>query len=929
MSASRLLRAALASFAVATAALALLATPAFASQGIEFFTTALSSNSAGDHPDLTTFFELEKPGAPEAARNIVFDAPTGFFGNPRAAIQCIPAEFALDRCPPGSQVGLVTIRANYETNPDYLLGTAPVFSIVPQEGETARLAFVVPTLDIPIAIPVTVRTATDYGLRFTISDISQLTPLASAKLTLWGFPAADSHNLERFPKGSPGNPTGCPGQQGPECIQAPTHASIAPQPLTDNPTTCTGESLRSSLEVQTYADPLHRSRKEATYPPIEGCEHEVFNPVLQASPTTEETDSASGLNIDLKSPQFLSKAAQPSEIKAVTVSLPEGFTINPDAADGQTECREVEANFATEAPAQCPNTSKIGTFSIGTPALPARLEGAVYLGEPKPGDQYRLFMVASGFGMNVKLIGSVRPNPITGSLVAEFLDLPQAPFEDFQLYLFSGERALMATPTACTVYSVNATFFPWNSTLAEQETSQVFSLDSGPHGSKCPGQARPFTPRLESATANPTAGAFSNFALKINREDGDQDLAHLNFSMPPGLSASLRGITYCSDSDIVVAAASSGRTEQAKPSCPVSSEIGTSNVAAGPGVLPFHATGKVYLAGPFQSAPLSLVVVTPALAGPYDYGTVVVRVAVHIDPLDAHVTADSEAIPEILGGIPLRIRSIQVNVNKPNFMINPTNCSEFHTTSEGVGDQGTAVSVASPFIAVNCMTLGFDPKMAIAQLGGHKFTARGKDPALQFDLNTTAGDANLKSVSVTLPKAFEIDQAHLGNLCSRSQLEREHCAGRQPIGFVKDETPLLEKPLEGPAYAVSGFSNGKSVLPHIAFILGGQVTVVPQAESMTLGGGRLKTVVPVIPDVPIGHFRFTLLAGAHGYISNTESLCAAKPIVAVTLNGQNGKTLTQQVRTKTACKAKRHKRVRHERSKKHRAKHHRKGSVPS
>ena len=67
--------------------------------------------------------------------------------------------------------------------------------------------------------------------------------------------------------------------------------------------------------------------------------------------------------------------------------------------------------------------------------------------------------------------------------------------------------------------------------------------------------------------------------------------------------------------------------------------------------------------------------------------------------------------------------------------------------------------------------------MSISQLGGHKATARGKDPALQFDLNTTAGDANLKSVTVTLPKAFEIDQRHLGNLCSKAELERNTAPG--------------------------------------------------------------------------------------------------------------------------------------------------------
>jgi hypothetical protein len=869
----------------------------------------ISTPQAGGHPDLITTFKLEKPGAPEAAQNVIFNSPTGVFGNPRSITQCEPTDFALEQCPPSSQAGLITLRANYKGNPNFLLGTAPIFLIAPEEGETARFSLIVPVLDIPIAIPVGVRTTTDYGLRFTVKDISQLTPLASAKLTFWGFPADPGHAAQRFPKGTPGHPTGCPEEEGTACNKSPTLSSVVNQPLIDNPTTCAGTAPTSTLEVETYADPVHHPATQATYPPIEGCESEVFKPVLQASPTTSQTDSASGLNVDLKTPQFLTFASEPSEIRAATVTLPEGFTINPDAADGQTECKTSEANFGSEGPTNCPDSAKVGSFSIGTPSLPLRLEGSVYLGEPVPGDQYRLFMMASGFGINAKIVGSVKPNPLTGQLTAEFPNLPQAPFEDFQLHLFSGERALMATPTTCTIYPVSAEFYPWNSSLAEQGTSQIFSLESGPHGSRCPGQVRPFAPSLEAGTANATAGVFSSFSLKLGREDGDQNLAHVNFTMPPGLTANLHGVSYCSDAAIAQAANTLGRVEQASPSCPASSEIGSSNVAAGPGTHPFHATGKLYFAGPFQGAPLSLVVVTPALAGPYDYGTVVVRVALHIDQHDAHVVADSETVPEIIGGIPLRIRSIQVNINRPNFMINPTNCSAFAIASQGVGDQGTVANFSSPFQAVNCETLPFKPQMTITQLGSHKQTTRAQDPSLRFDLKTRKGDANIKSVAVTLPKAFAIDQRHLGNLCSKAELAATRCAGRQAIGTVSTETPLLEKPLSGPAYAVSGF--GK--LPHLAFILAGQVTLIPEAMSSSVKGGHLKTIVPTVPDAPIGHFRLTLFGGKQGYLTNTRSLCAAAAITTVEYQAQNGKTTTQKVAAKTACgsKAKKQKRQAH------------------
>ncbi len=898
--------------ALSLSLVATLAAPAQASEAIESFTTSSSNTNAGAHPNLSASFMLESPGVHEAAENVIFNAPQGIFGNPYAITHCTSSDFALDQCPSNSQAGLITVYAAYEGSLDYLLGTAPLFDVEPVGTETALLAFTVPTLNIPINIPVEVRTGEDYGLRFTVQDISQVTPLAGASLKIWGFPALSSHDKERFPKGAPGEPSNCLELANTNCIGNPVQASIPPHPLTDNPTTCSGKPLPTTLEVQTYQDPENLSSSESEYPETTGCELEVFNPVLYASPTTNEADAPSGLNVELSAPQFLGFAASPSEIKKAVVTLPEGFTVNPDAADGQTKCTEEQANFGSEGPDHCPDNAKIGTFQIETQALPGPLDGSVYIGEPKPGDQYRLFEMASGFGINAKLIGSVKPNPVTGRLTVYFENLPQVPFDDFQLHLFSSNRGLMATPTQCSVYATRAEFYPWNTTLAEQESSQVFSLETGPGGSACPGTIRPFSPNLVAGTSNPQAGGFSSFTLHLSREDGNQFLGKLNFTMPPGLTADLRGITYCSDEEIAAAANTLGHVEEVEPSCPASSQIGTTNVAAGPGSHPFHATGKIYLSGPFKGAPLSLVAITPAIAGPYDYGTVVVRVAINVDPLDAHVIADSETVPEIIGGIPIRMRSIQVNIDRPNFMINPTSCNPFSVSSEGIGDQGTVADFSSYFQAVNCFSLPFSPRMSVTQLGGHKGTRRAKDPSLKFDLNTSQGDSNLRSVAVTLPAAFEIDQGHLGNLCSKAQLESERCAGRQPIGYVKDETPLLEKPLEGPAYAVSGFATRNNVLPHLAFILDGQVSVMPQAESHTLNGGRLRTVVPVIPDVPIGHFSLRLLGGSKGYITNTRDLCGSQPKVAVSFTGQGGKTLTQQVPVRAACKSgkksKRHRR---------------------
>jgi hypothetical protein len=876
------------------------ASPASAFQGIDTFTTSTTTTQAGGHPDLGTSFRLNSPGSPEAAKNVTFNAPEGLFGNPSSATRCQASDYALQQCPPNSQVGLATIYAKGAGMPDDLLGTAPIFNLEPGEDQTALFALIVPSLGIPIKIPVAVRTGSDYGLRFTVANLSQLYPLAGADLTFWGFPAEEANDDQRFPKGTPGSPTGCPGLADASCITTPTKASIAPQPLTANPTICTEEPLVTTLVVQTYQDPANPTEAQSGYPATTDCYAQTFAPVMRGRPTTTETDAPSGLDLQLSSKQFLTRAVAPSQIRNATVVLPAGLTINPDAADGQGACTDQQASFGTESAANCPDASKIGTFSINTVALEEPLGGSLFIGEPKPGNQYRVFMVADGFGVHVKLEGKLLPDPQTGQLTAIFEDLPQVPFDNFELHLFASDRGLMATPTHCSTYEVKATFDPWNDKLAPQSSNQFFGLTQGPGGSPCPDQVRPFEPRLLAGTSNPNAGAFSSFTLKLDRDDGDQFIADLGFEMPPGFTGSLRGISYCPEAAISSAALKLGRTEQAIPSCPASSAVGTSNVAAGPGTHPFHALGNVYMAGPFKGAPLSLVVITPALAGPYDYGTVVVRVAIHVDPKDAHVRAISDSVPQVIGGIPLRMRSIQVNLDRPNFIVNPTNCEPMSVASKGIGDQGTTANFSSYFNAVNCATLPFRPKMTITQLGGKKQTKRSKNPSLRFELKTRPGDANLKSVAVTLPKAFAIDQEHLGNICSKAELAKNQCQGRQPIGYASTSTPLLDQPLSGPAYAVSGF--GK--LPHLAFILAGQVTIVPEAISSSVKGGHLRTVVPVIPDAPVGTFTLTLFGQRQGYLENTRSLCARAAITEVQFQGQNGKELTQKVKAKTACGSK-------------------------
>ncbi|TMK57452.1 MAG: hypothetical protein E6G51_06745 [Actinobacteria bacterium] len=732
-----------------------------------------------------------------------------------------------------------------------------------------------------------------YGLRFTVSGITQEAPLTEADLTFWGFPAAPEHNPQRFPKGSLAAPAGCPELADASCIVEPVQASVPVKPFTGNPSVC-GTPMPTTLDVETYQQPGKLVHADGSYPSITECERQTFRPVAQAHLTTDETDSPSGMEFEFTIPQSQNFSASPSQLRAATLLFPEELTINPDAADGQTACSDTQARIGQETTAACPDSSKVGNVTIASESLPGDLKGSIYLGEPVPGNQYRLLLIADGFGFHTKLVGKLLPDPQTGRLTAVFENLPQLPLETFSLHLFASDRGVFATPTHCAVYAVETHLYPWNSELADQGGQFGIGLDRGPQGKPCPPVVRPFHPLLEAGTSLSKAGSFSHFTLRLDREDGDQFLGDLNFKMPPGLLASLRGIDYCSEADIATAALKTGHTEQAIPSCPASSQVGTTNVAAGPGTHPLHAIGSMYLAGPLNGAPLSLVAITPVLAGPYDYGVVVVRVALHVDSLDARVFAVSDKVPSIIGGIPIRMRSIQVNLDRDGFMLNPTNCAPMSVDSQGIGDQGTVADFSSYFQASDCAQLPFKPRMTIAHKGGGK--SRSRNPSLEFHLRTRPGDANVKSVSVILSKAFAIDQRHLGNLCSEAQLAADKCAGRQAIGTAVTRTPLLDGPLAGPVYAVSG----KGGLPRLAFVLDGQVPLVPRGKSSSTEGA-LKTVVPTIPDAPIGDFRLTIFGGKQGYLVNTRSLCAHPVVTTVEYAAQNGRKLTQKVKAAAGC----------------------------
>jgi hypothetical protein len=943
-------------------AMGLLPVAAHASIPIYAFNTQPSSTQAGAHPDISFSFEVgNRQQAPSPcgclhdSRTVTVHLPTGLIGNTSATPKCTVAQFASRQCPTDSQLGVEEAKFSDSQGETSGLGTgsflAPVYNLVPPPEEPALLGFEAGYVNAPIFIDISARTNSDYGVDSTVYNIDHFTPLHSSRTIIWGVPAAPIHDYLRFALGqrSPESlglttqlcsATGTPAtddpasayqfcnnsgevvgpvaryagetayeeEEGKETYPHGIPSNSPETPFFQNPTTCGESSLLTSLDILGYEG--ETSEADSPYPATTECSQLSFNPSQAIEPTTATADSPSGAEFRLTVPQFESPSVpSPSELKAAVVTLPEGFSLAPNVTNGKTTCSDAEAKFGTTEEAECPEDSKIGTISVETPVLPGVLPGAVYLGEPKPGNRFRMILAFNGFGVHVKLPGTVTPNPRTGQIVIAFENLPQAPFAYFNMHIFGSERGPLDTPTQCGSYEVKSEWTPWDSALSDQTSRQSFTIDEGPNGTPCPGATRPFHPGFQAASTANTAGAHTAFSLNLTREDGEQDLSSLKVTTPPGFSATLKGVSYCPEASIAAAALEThtGLAEQADPSCPASSLVGEFTAGAGPGTHPLYLPGKVYLAGPYQGAPLSFVFITPAVSGGYDLGNVVVREGLDVNPETAQVSTAGAALPQIFQGIPLRLRSLLVNLNRPGFALNPTDCNPLEVTAEVFGSEGAISAAKQHFQVANCATLAFAPKLSMRFTGS---TKRAGNPSVHADISYPGGGsyANISRAVVTLPLTELVDNAHINTPCTRVQFGEgkvpgERCPAGSDIGFAKATTPLLEKPLEGPVYLRTG---GGHKLPDIVAALNGQIDIALDGHVDQVKGG-IRTTFETVPDAPVSNFSLTLDGGNKGLLQNNTNLCVHTLHVTADISGQNGKTANQNPVLSTPCAKKKRK----------------------
>jgi hypothetical protein len=881
-----------------------------AQTGIEEFDMYPSTTQAGGHPNVTMFVKyLNRSNLPvdpcgcDDPKTITFHFPTGFIGDPHSQPICSLAEFSLANCPIGSQVGRVG--AQFRGFPISL----PLYNLETHPDQAGQLGFIFPLVVFPNFIDLSARTESDYGLDSASFPLPHPTVFNALLIDIWGVPSLPENNFYRFK--SPLTGFGSCGAFGP-CGNGNVSGVASPSPPRPyllNPTTC-GVPLTGSVDVAYYSGQEYHA--ETPWPATTGCTQLAFNPSVAVTPTTREADTPSGVDIDLKAPQVLSPfTPSPSEIRTSHTIMPPGFTINSGAADGKVACKGADTGIGTRGPAHCPEASKIGSLSLDIAALPGPIPGALYIGEPLPGEKYRIVLAADGFATHVKLTGTIGADPNTGQIAFELNNLPQAPMQRFNMHMFGSERGLMATPSKCGTYDVHTEFVPWDNALPNQESVSSFTIDSGPGGTPCSGATRPFTPSLDAGSANPTAGKFSPFTLRVQRPDGDQNLTGLSLENPPGLLASLKGIPYCPQSalDQLGASGRSALAELTAPSCPVASQVGTIIGGAGAGTHPLYSSGQVYLAGPYKGAPLSLVTVLPSISGPYDLGNLTNRVALYVDPTTATMTSVSDPLPQILEGIPLRSRSLQLTFDRPGFTLNPTDCTARSVRGALFGSEGATANVSTHFQVANCSELPFKPKLSLKLTGNMK---RAGNPGLRAVLTTHGGEANVASTVVALPHSELLDQSHIQTVCTRAQFAANACPAASVYGKAIAFSPLLDEPLQGNVY----LRPGGHQLPDLVAALRGQIDIDLVGRIDSFKGG-IRTSFESVPDTPISKFVLTMAGGKKGLLESEEPLCSAKRRAAtVSMEGQNSMVTGGKVRIGTSCGGKRvrhSKRARHKR----------------
>ncbi len=833
-------------------------------------------------------------------KDVKADIPAGFIGNPEALPELCETTVLLveEKCPDATMVGEVAFqatgfgRAEGNAGNSYQFVPKALYAMEPETGTPAQFAFSEPFLKTVYVLTPRLRPDGDYALSIDSTGITSAIKFMDFYVLLCGYGATKV------------------GVDPVECLNADDPGAPA-KPLLRNPTECSQTGPVTTLHVNTWQEPGNVQSAEAVSPLVTECDQVPFTPTAGFEPTSSRAESPTGLDVSIEIPTDgleEPEGVSQSDLKKAVVKLPPGMSVNTAAADGLGACTQEQLGMVdgvpSDDPVECPDSSKIGSAEIVTPLLEEPLQGSVYLakqGDNPFGTLLGLYLVVESKerGILVKIPGEVKIEP-NGQIVSTFAQNPQVPFSSLKLHFNSGNRASLINPPVCGKYGIDAALSPWANPNKAVLSTSPFEVSSGAGGGACPNSPQ-LRPKFVAGLTNPIAGSTSSFQMGLSRDEGTERFSALDLTLPPGLTAYLRGIPSCPDAVLasIPTAEGTGAAELDNPSCPAASQLGSVTVGVGGGSNPFYVnTAKAYLAGPYKGAPLSIAVVAPAVAGPFDLGNVVIRNGAYVNPKTAQITVKSDPIPTALHGIPLNVRDIRISIDRPAFMLAPTNCELMSLGAQVRGEKGGSAFASNRFQVGNCGNLGFKPDLKLRLKGG---TKRDKYQQLTATLTARPGDANIAGASVRFPQSIFLAQEHIGTVCTRVQFAADSCPPRSIYGYAEAVTPLLDQPLVGPVYLRSS----DNVLPDLVAALRGpdnqpvEVELVGRTDSKNLG---LRNTFDVVPDAPVSKFTLRMLGGKKSLLVTSRNLCLRKERAVVKMRGQNGMARNFRPVIQTGCK---------------------------
>jgi hypothetical protein len=847
--------------------------------------------------------------SPALVRDLAFRLPPGLLGNVNGVAQCSQRDFSTiltgnyNECPAGSAIGVATVALTEPNNVGTGTRRVPVFNMVPAPGEPAQFGFEVERVQVILKTEIS---TSDYAVVVRTTNTTQLGQVLSAQVTLWGEPSSEAHDNSR------GWACLVPWRGAGECVEPGVRATV---PFLRLPTSC--EPLVMSAEGRSWPTtvapeglllaqaPAPLAGESMFVDDLGGCESLPFGPEFMLGLDQVSASTPSGMNAEISVPQESSLTpGEPAEsdVQSTTVMLPEGLLLNPAAADGLAACSEEQATLGLGGPAFCPEESKVGTVLIESPFLPKergvegepfeKVSGGVYLAAQNAnpfGSLLALYIVAQSpvSGVRVKLAGEIQLDPETGRIVSTFQNTPQLPFEHFKLHFFDGPRASLATPALCGTYTSSATFDSWSG--KNVPASSDFQVTQGAEGAGCQ-TPQPFAPSFSAGSNDVGAGAFTSFTLNLSRHDADQQISNVTMTLPPGMAAILASVTPCPE------------PQAATGGCAPESMIGHAISSAGLGPDPYSLPGTVYLTGPYHEAPFGIEIVTPADAGPFHLGNVIVRSTINVNPYTAQVTINT-SVPTMVStlehpdtGIPVQLKQTTVTVDRPSFEFNPTSCDPMSINGTLESPAGATENVASRFQVDNCQNLSFHPKLE-ASVDGHASKPNGTTFTVKVS-SQGVGVANIKKVQLQLPIQLPSRLTTLQKACLAAVFETNpaSCDEGSVIGHATIHTPVFNNPLTGPAYLVS---HGSAAFPDVEFVLQGENIKIILDGHTDIKNGITYSRFENTPDAPFTTFETVLPAGPHSVLTANVpetkqfNLCGEKLDMPTTITAQNNTTIIQ------------------------------------